>query len=672
MGKNAGKGEDTRGGRGDAGRNSGQHRSVRCARAAKHGGRHGPKRTWPPEIRLEVARLVVDEGQPPDVVAKSSGIPLMTIHGWIVKYQFGGEEALAAHPPGPPPEPRGEDDPVRQAVVGAKTEDPSAGARRVSDVLRRFEAVGVSPSTVRRILDEAGLAPDPVAHVDRGPKPPRRFERARPNQLWQTDLFMFQLRRHERVYLCTFMDDHSRFLLSHVLAHHQKASLVLETLERAIASWGTPEEVLSDQGRQYKTWRGETEFTQVLRQHGIRHVTSRPQHPQTLGKIERFWKTLWDEFLSRTVFSDFDDCVKRLALFVDGYNFQRPHQALEGLTSADRFFRSAPLVRAAVEKNVAANAMLVAKKLPQRKPFYLVGRLGDRDLSIAANGDRLRVQVGDEPPQSIPLPKENADEAKQADRAAQAPGSPREDAGAARPEVAEELDGPRRDRPAPVPAGALDPRGGAPGHRGDHADADLPRDVLPARDAGAERDAAGADAGGGRGREQRLPDRADRDPRGEGEAARAGEAPRGAPVALHPEALAGAGEGGAGPAGGQAEQEAEDVDLGLDDGGAEDRERPAFDPDDGWRNRILTWEKKLASGDAPIEASTPEVGAHDRGRAAAAPCAGRAGDGRGDLDGGARPPAGDDQAVGGRAGEPGDPGHHGGSGREAPGPQAGA
>src|SRR5688572_11376573 len=92
------------------------------------------------------------------------------------------------------------------------------------------------------------------------------------------------------------MDDHSRFIVSHALAHHQRSELVMEALARGIATYGTPEEILTDQGRQYTAWRGETDFERELRRNGIRHVKSRPQHPQTLGKVERFWKTLWDEF----------------------------------------------------------------------------------------------------------------------------------------------------------------------------------------------------------------------------------------------------------------------------------------------------------------------------------------------------------------------------------------
>ena len=94
------------------------------------------------------------------------------------------------------------------------------------------------------------------------------------------------------------------------------------------------------------------------------HVKSQPQHPQTLGKIERFWKTLWDECLSRMVLTDFDDCIKRVGLFIDGYNFQRPLQALEGRVPADRFFRAAAHARAEVEAAVNCGLRNLATSWP--------------------------------------------------------------------------------------------------------------------------------------------------------------------------------------------------------------------------------------------------------------------------------------------------------------------
>ena len=98
-----------------------------------------------------------------------------------------------------------------------------------------------------------------------------------------------------------------------------------------------------------------------------------------MGKIERFWKTLWEECLSRTVFADLEDCRRRLGLYVDGYNFQRPHQALEGLVPADRYFRSAVHVREAIEAAVAANSLRLSREQPLQKPFYIIGKLGDQE-----------------------------------------------------------------------------------------------------------------------------------------------------------------------------------------------------------------------------------------------------------------------------------------------------
>ncbi len=383
-----------------------KRKSGRRERGGGRSPRHASPWVYPFEVRREVVRQIVEHRATLQLVSKSFGIAEMTIRNWLVAFQLGGEEGLVPKSAGRPSQERDPSDPVAAAVTALKQGNPEYGARRIRDLVQRFEALGVSASTVRRILADAGMATPPVpGPIDRGERPPRRFERAAPNQMWQSDIFTFLLRRHERLYLTAFMDDHSRFIVSFTLAHHQKGSLVLEALERGVAGYGTPQEVLTDQGRQYTAWRGETLFEERLRQYGIRHIKSRPQHPETLGKIERFWKTLWDEFLSRTVFADFADCQRRLTLFVEGYNFQRPHQALDGLVPADRYFRAAPQVRAAIEKNIEANALRRAQQQPAQKPFYLVGRLGDKDLSIAAEGTGLRVRMGNEQPQTINLQK---------------------------------------------------------------------------------------------------------------------------------------------------------------------------------------------------------------------------------------------------------------------------
>jgi len=416
-------------------------------------------------------------------VCRAFGVAVTTVALWRREYAQGGYEALFPKTPGPAKASEGAPDPRREAVIALKKANPEYGTRRIRDLLKRFEALPISETEVRRMLHEAKLLENPPP-IPR-PKPgPRRFERAEPNQLWQSDIFTFLLRRYERVYLCAFMDDHSRFMVGWSMARHQKEFLVREALDKAIAKYGAPHEVLTDNGRQYTAWRGTTRFEEELRRQGIRHLKSRAQHPQTLGKVERFWKTLWDEFLSRTVFASYEDCEKRLGLYVDGYNFQRPHQALEGLTPADRFFRVAAHVRAAVEAQVKANSLRLAQQQPTQKPFYIVGKLGDHEMTIAAARDGVRVQIGKGVPQTIPLTEEVNHEAWSAEQAQAAPA-------AADAEVAEAEGGAGRDRAA---EDIDDPRGAEwpeAGDGRDRAGEDLAGALLPAGGAGAEGDPDG-------------------------------------------------------------------------------------------------------------------------------------------------------------------------------------
>ena len=464
--------------------------------------RYRSRSVHPLEFRVRLVREVLERKVSLGEVGRIFGVNKATLHQWVKRYQAGGLEGLAPARVGAKPKRASAAATAkREAVSTLRREHPEYGTQRISDMLRRFAALGVSETVVRRILHEEGLLLERASQEPARAHPPRRFERAAPNQLWQSDIFTFLLRRHERLYLAAFMDDHSRFIVSYALAHRQKSELVMEALERGIAEYGAPQEILTDQGRQYVSWRGKTAFVEELRRQGIEHIKSRPQHPQTLGKVERFWKTLWEEFLSRTVFADFADCDRRLRLYIDGYTFQRPHQGIEGLTPADRFFRAAPQVRAAVEQAVATNATRLALEKPLQKPFYLVGRFGDQDLSIAAGGGGLKVQMGDVQ-QTIKMPKERDDEERSVparvrrEEARQAEASVAADAEVA---LGEARAG--RDREAAMPDGA----GGAVWREArdgrDRERADVAWDVLQAGGASAGGDAAGAVADGGTGRD---------------------------------------------------------------------------------------------------------------------------------------------------------------------------
>jgi transposase InsO family protein len=568
---------------------------------------------YPLEMRERAVREVVDHGASYADVGRLLGVGRTTVKNWVERYQAEGDQGLERRPAGAPSRPK-KTGPLEEAVTTIRREHPEYGTRRIRDILERFAGLGLSEGTIRRILHEEGLIPETRERREKQQPEPVRFERAAPNQLWQSDIFTFLLRRQERVYVTAFLDDHSRFLVSHAIGHHQKSSLVMEALARGIAAYGVPEEILTDQGRQYTAWRGETEFAYELRRQGIHHIKSRPHHPQTLGKIERFWKTLWDEFLSKTVFADFADCVRRFELFIQAYNFHRPHQALGGLVPADRFFRAAPQVRAAIERTVEENARRLALEQPPRKPFYLVGRLGGRDLSISAAGSALRVQVGDEQPETIELPREDDDESQETPHRVRNTTPEEEETLEADAEVAEHVEGDRRNRATAMPDDIERAERRASRERRRRGGEDYEASLLSARGEGARRDARGGDSwsSGSRSREHDL-ERPHPRARGQGEAAREREAPTRAPLAFDEEGAPARTHEDA-----RWEESEDDEPLrvfiddeweesfdeleleGVDDHpGWQPQGDNEFDPDEGWRGRALSWERKLTGRDAP-------------------------------------------------------------------------
>ena len=316
------------------------------------------------------------------------GVSPHTLYLWKKRFTQDGPAGLESRPKGGP---RGSriSDTTRRAIVMLKSAHPEWGERRIHDVLVRTEGFGASPRAIARVLAEEGY--ETVLEPTR-PHPPKptRFERARPNQLWQTDLFTFVLKReNRRVHAVAFMDDHSRFIVGFGLHASASGALVREVFEASVANFGAPEEVLTDNGTQYHTWRGKSEFRKLLDRRGIRQIVAAPRHPQTLGKVERFWQTLWGECVGAAIFRGLDDARRRIALFIDHYNFQRPHQGIDGLVPADRYFSAAPQVRETLERRVAANALELAKNGEPRKPFYLTGRVGSESISLHAEGERV-------------------------------------------------------------------------------------------------------------------------------------------------------------------------------------------------------------------------------------------------------------------------------------------
>jgi hypothetical protein len=184
------------------------------------------------------------------------------------------------------------------------------------------------------------------------------------------------------------MDDYSRYIVSYALGASQSNALVLEGLRSGIASYQAPKELLTDNGAQYHTWRGKSAFAKECDKQGIKQIVSRPRHPETLGKVERFWKTLWNECVQTAVFTDMEDARQRIGYYIGHYNFQRTHQGIEGLVPSDRFFGAADKVKETLKARVAENSLELAREGRAKKPFYLTGVMQGKQVSVHREGER--------------------------------------------------------------------------------------------------------------------------------------------------------------------------------------------------------------------------------------------------------------------------------------------
>ena len=347
-------------------------------------------RPYPFEFRIKMVRLYLEEGYSATVLRGQFGVSGHSVQRWVKAYREQGSDGLIAKPrSGAKPKLNGT---VKRRIVVMKNKHPEYGPRRIADVLKRFFLVPTSASSVHKALSDKGLTKKAKPKPVNNPAKPRFFERSRPNQLWQSDIMTFRL-AGRNAYLIGFLDDYSRYITSLGLYRSQTAAHVLETYRQGIAEYGVPREMLTDNGRQYTNWRGKTRFEREMKKDRVKHIRSRPHHPMTLGKIERFWKSIQSEFLFRSQFDSFEQAVARTAYWIKYYNYKRPHKGIGGLCPADRFFEIAHDLRCTLEKGVEENALELALRGRPVDPFYMVGRMGGQSVVIRAEKGKVRMLV---------------------------------------------------------------------------------------------------------------------------------------------------------------------------------------------------------------------------------------------------------------------------------------
>ena len=275
---------------------------------------------------------------------------------------------------------------IQELILEYRRMNPEHGFKRIQDLLKSKHLVVVTRKQIRKILKENGLL-ELDSSFDREPEPPkgtRRFEASYPGHLYQMDVTYVYITGIPVLYLIMIIDDYSRFCVAADLCSDQRGTTLIEVLHSACVNHGKPVKLLTDQGRGFYTWSMErTVFQEYLDEQKIEHIVSDPHSPQTTGKVERLIQTIKKELLQKVRFRSYEDARKGVEDFIKGYNFERPHQGIDGARPSDRFY-------GVIGETSRIESCLSGKNLDLSKG-YLVYKVHDRTLSVVFSQQGLQV-----------------------------------------------------------------------------------------------------------------------------------------------------------------------------------------------------------------------------------------------------------------------------------------
>lgn len=287
-------------------------------------------------LRHEFVVLAAAKAAPIEALCQRFGISRKTGYKWLRRYRADGPAALLDRSRRPRCSPRRTPETLEAQVLAVRDEEPVWGGRKIRQVLRNRGVSAVpSASTITAILRRHGrlrtAEPQPHAFI--------RFEHAAPNELWQMDFKgHIGLLRGGRCYPLTVLDDHSRFSLVLQALPGEQRLAVQQRLIEAFRRYGLPFRMTMDNGKPWgNQFGGYTRLSAWLIRLGVRVSHSRPYHPQTQGKDERFHRTLKAELLAKQPFEDLDACQIAFDRWRERYNLIRPHEAIAGAVPAQRY-----------------------------------------------------------------------------------------------------------------------------------------------------------------------------------------------------------------------------------------------------------------------------------------------------------------------------------------------
>jgi transposase InsO family protein len=323
--------------------------------------------------REEFVRLASQPAANVRLLSRRYGISPTTGYKWLGRYARLGREGLSDRSRRPRQSPLRSAPEMEQKVVWVRQRHPAWGARKIRYRLLALGIEGVpASSTVHAILVRHGWI-DPKESAKH--RAFQRFEHEAPNRLWQMDFKGDFATAQGRCYPLTVLDDHSRFAVGLQACANQQTSTVKERLSAIFRRYGLPDRMTMDNG---SPWGSDAEHRYtpltawlIRLEVGVSH--SRPYHPQTQGKDERFHRTLGLELLNNRSFRDLGQLQRSFDDWRHLYNLERPHEALGMAVPASRY-QPSPRAFPETLPPILYNSQDIVRKVQQGGEIWFRGR----------------------------------------------------------------------------------------------------------------------------------------------------------------------------------------------------------------------------------------------------------------------------------------------------------
>jgi transposase InsO family protein len=306
-------------------------------------------------------------------LCENFGISRKTGYKWIERHRSSGEMALADRSRRPVNSPKQVCKEIEEVVVMLRKEHPAWGGRKIK---RRLQNLGhrdvPAASTITSILRRNGF-------IDRLESEKHlafeRFQRKEPNDLWQMDFKGHVACPEGRCHPLTILDDCSRYALAIKACLDERTQTVQSCLQETFRRYGLPNQIITDNGAPWGNDASNpyTRLTVWLMRLGILISHSRPAHPQTLGKDERFHRTFKAELLGDSLPWPNDEAQQRFESWRIIYNYQRPHEAL-GMEVPANYYRISNRTFSERLESIEYGPSDIVRKVQQKGIIHFHGR----------------------------------------------------------------------------------------------------------------------------------------------------------------------------------------------------------------------------------------------------------------------------------------------------------